>query len=313
MRMQKIGLVGLGGIFQKAYLPYLRGLSGIEWHLFTRNQEVLSSLATNLAGSQPYASLEELAAVDLDGVMIHAATQAHVELAKLFLERGIPVFMDKPLSEDYQEAVALYHLAQAKGTFLMAGFNRRFAPKVQSLKAQGDKRRILVEKNDVNRPGDLQFKLFDFFIHPLDTALFLLDDQPQAAAFAYHLEGGKLSQVSVTLQSDRSSVVTAMNLQSGSRREIIEVQTPQASLQLQNLDELTIYQENRETKDGFGSWETTLYKRGFESMVDAYLEALKKGQNPVDPESSLLSHWICEQIKVAGQSSGTLDLHVPIK
>ena len=104
-----------------------------------------------------------------------------------------------------------------------------------------------------------------------------------------------------------------MNLQSGSRREIMEVQTPQASLQLQNLDELTIYQENRETKDGFGSWETTLYKRGFESMVDAYLEALKKGQNPVDPESSLLSHWICEQIKVAGQSSGTLDLHVPIK
>ena len=181
--MQKIGLVGLGGIFQKAYLPYLRGLAGIEWHLFTRNQEVLSSLAANLAGSQTYASLEELAAVDLDGVMIHAATQAHVELAKLFLERGIPVFMDKPLSEDYQEVVALYHLAQAKGTFLMAGFNRRFAPNVQSLKAQGDKRRILVEKNDVNRPGDLQFKLFDFFIHPLDTALFLLDDQPQAACF----------------------------------------------------------------------------------------------------------------------------------
>ncbi|MHC5865710.1 Gfo/Idh/MocA family protein, partial [Streptococcus pyogenes] len=72
----------------------------------------------------------------------------------------------------------LYKLAKAKGTFLMAGFNRRFAPKVLDMKDQGDKRGIIVEKNDVNRPGDLQYKLFDFFIHPLDTALFLADDQP---------------------------------------------------------------------------------------------------------------------------------------
>ena len=49
--MQKIGIVGLGGIFQKAYLPYLRTLSGIEWHLFTRNQSVLAKIATSLPHS----------------------------------------------------------------------------------------------------------------------------------------------------------------------------------------------------------------------------------------------------------------------
>ena len=45
--MKKIGIAGLGGIFQKAYLPYLRTLSGIEWHLFTRNQSVLAKIATS--------------------------------------------------------------------------------------------------------------------------------------------------------------------------------------------------------------------------------------------------------------------------
>ncbi|MHC5879891.1 Gfo/Idh/MocA family oxidoreductase, partial [Streptococcus pyogenes] len=74
---------------------------------------------------------------DLDGVMIHAATLAHVEIATLFLERGIPVYMDKPISEDYKETARLYKLAKAKGTFLMAGFNRRFAPKVLDMKDQG--------------------------------------------------------------------------------------------------------------------------------------------------------------------------------
>ena len=42
--MKKIGIVGLGGIFQKAYLPYLQTLSGIEWHLFTRNQPFLTKM-----------------------------------------------------------------------------------------------------------------------------------------------------------------------------------------------------------------------------------------------------------------------------
>lgn len=309
--MLKIGILGIGGISQKAYLPYLRQLSGIEWHLFTRNQLVLQQVADLFAHCKTYRSVQDLAAADLDGVMIHAATVAHVDMAKLFLERGIPVYMDKPISEDYQQTAELYSLAQAKGTFLMAGFNRRFAPKVQKMKEQGDKRRVLAEKNDINRPGDLQFKLFDFFIHPLDTALFLADQRPTSGFFSYHLEEGQLSQVSVTLQSASSTILASMNLQSGSRREIMEVQTPQATFQLKNLDELRIYEETWETLDGFASWDTTLYKRGFEGIVDAYLEAVKTGINPVSPESSLLSHWICQQINQSQESSGQLDVMLP--
>ncbi|HFI0271992.1 TPA: Gfo/Idh/MocA family protein [Streptococcus suis] len=131
--MKKIGIVGLGGIFQKAYLPYLRTLSGIEWHLFTRNQSVLAKIATSLPHSQTYTTVQELANLDLDGVMIHVATKAHMEIAELFLEKGIPVYMDKPLTEDVYHTATLYQLAQSKGVLLMAGFNRRFAPTIQNL------------------------------------------------------------------------------------------------------------------------------------------------------------------------------------
>lgn len=309
--MLKIGLVGLGGIFQKAYLPYLRSLSGVDWHLFTRNQVALESIAAGLPRSQTYATVQDLAKADLDGVMIHVATQAHVEMAELFLERGIPVYMDKPLAEDFYQSAELYKLAQSKGVLLMAGFNRRFAPKVQELKAKPDKRRIVVEKNDVNGSGDLQFKLFDLFIHPLDTALYLLDDQPLSGSYAYYLENDQLSQVHVTLQTAQTAVVVSMNLQSGSRRELMEVQTPQATYQAKNLEELRTFTANQEIVEGFGSWDTTLYKRGFESIVEEFFQALENKKNPVSPSSSLLSHWICHQILHAENQTGEIDVNLP--
>ena len=309
--MKKIGIAGLGGIFQKAYLPYLRTLSGIEWHLFTRNQSVLAKIATSLPHSQTYSTVQELLKLDLDGVMIHVATKAHMEIAELFLEKGIPVYMDKPLTEDVYHSATLYQLAQSKGVLMMAGFNRRFAPTIQNLKSKPDKRRIVVEKNEVNDVGSRTFKLFDLFIHPLDTAFYLLDDQPLSATYSYHLENGQLSQVLVTLQSKQTSVLASMNLQAGSRREIMEVQTPQATYQVKNLEELRMYTAGQEILESFGSWDSTLYKRGFESMVDAFLDALVTKQNPVNPTSSLLSHWICHQIAHAEHQIGELHVNIP--
>ncbi|MGT2753799.1 Gfo/Idh/MocA family protein [Streptococcus ovis] len=306
--MKKIGIVGIGGISQKAYLPYMRQLSGIEWHVFTRKQEVRDEVVSLFGQSVSYNSLDALLEAGLDGVFIHAATVAHEEIAAQFLKKGIPVYMDKPVTEDYETTTALYELAEKHGTFLMAGFNRRFAPKVKVLAEARHKRRIFVEKNALKGTGPLQYKLFDFFIHPLDTALYLAEGQLIRGDFHYHLEEGLLSQVSVNLYTEKETIAVSMNLQAGSRREIMEVQTPQATYHLKNLDELTAVVGEVETKHGFGSWDTTLYKRGFESIIQAFLEAIDTEENPVSSASSLLSHWICDQINRSETPYGTLDL-----
>lgn len=310
--MKKIAIVGIGGISQKAYLPYLSQLGGIEWHLFTRNQQVLADTACLLKATT-YQSLEELLKVDLDGVLIHAATVAHVDLASQFLKQGIPVYMDKPLAESYAESKELYDLAAANGTFLMTGFNRRFAPRVQELAQVSGKTKIRVEKNDSNRTGDKTFKLFDFFIHPLDTALFLADGQVVEGDFRYQLTAdGQLRQVAVNLTTDSDELIqVGMNFQSGSRYEIMEVQAPTGTYQLENLDSLRIWQEEDVTVKNFGSWDTTLYKRGFETVVEEFLQAIDSQENPVSPASSLLSHWICYQINTAPATIGKLDLFLP--
>ncbi|MFU2223328.1 Gfo/Idh/MocA family protein [Streptococcus pluranimalium] len=309
--MLKIGLVGIGGISQKAYLPYMRQLPNIEWHIFTRNKDVRQGVSALFGQSEIYESLESLLKAPLDGVFIHAATKAHFDIASQFLIKGLPVYMDKPLTEDYQSTQKLYQLAQEHNTFLMAGFNRRFAPRVSDLAKLDQKRRIIVEKNDVNRLGDFKFKLFDFFIHPLDTALYLLDEQISSAHFKVIKENALLSQVSVVLETEQSVAIVGMNLQSGSRREIMEIQTPVETYHLENLDDLTIFKETDLLKKQFGSWDTTLYKRGFETIIDTFLEAIQTKENPVSPESSLLSHWLCHQINQSNTLSGALNVTLP--
>lgn len=309
----RLGIIGIGGISQKAYLPYLRSLPGIDWHLFTRNQTVLAETAALFGQASTYQNLDDLLAAGLDGVLIHAATVAHEELAAACLTRGIPVYMDKPLTEDYATTRRLYQLAATNKTVLMAGFNRRFAPRVAELAAVPDKVKIRVEKNDVNRPNDLTFKLFDLFIHPLDTALFLANGRAVEGEFRYQLTAeGNLRQVLVTLETDLGELIeVGMNLQAGSRLEIMEVQTPAGTYQLENLDRLTQIVGDSQTVTAFGSWDTTLYKRGFETAVDSFIQAIQTGQNPVDPSSSLLSHWLCHQINQVQATKGQLDLTLP--
>ncbi|HGA0121121.1 TPA: Gfo/Idh/MocA family oxidoreductase, partial [Streptococcus agalactiae] len=104
--MLQLGIVGLGGISQKAYLPYMRQVTGVHWHLFTRQKQILEEVNMLFGSSTAYDSLDSLAEHPLDGVFIHVATSAHFDIAKLFLKKGIPVFMDKPLTEDYTSTKA---------------------------------------------------------------------------------------------------------------------------------------------------------------------------------------------------------------
>lgn len=309
--MLKLGIIGLGKIAQKAYLPYMRQLGGIEWHISTRKQATLRDVDALFPHSVVYNDYKDLVNVALDGVFIHVATKVHFQIAALFLEKGVAVYMDKPLSESYQEVAELYALAEANRTFLMAGFNRRFAPGVKELSTMSTKRKVLVEKNDSNKPGELIFKVFDFFIHPLDTALFLTEEKPETGSFSYQLEGEKVCQVVVNIETKNTVIIATMNLQSGCRREVMEVQGPEKTMHLENLDQLTVFKGNHQEQISFSAWDTTLYKRGFESIINAFIDAIKNGVNPVNNELTLMSHWICQQIVSSEETSGILDLNLP--
>lgn len=65
----------------------------------------------------------------VDGVLIIDDTgggETHVDLARPFLEAGIPMFIDKPMTTNYADAVALFDLAEQHNAPLMSSSALRF-------------------------------------------------------------------------------------------------------------------------------------------------------------------------------------------
>lgn len=47
----------------------------------------------------------------------------------------------------------------------------------------------------------------------------------------------------------------------------------------------------------FGGWETSLYKRGFNDLLDHFITCVEDGKTPEPSiEDSLITHEICEKI-----------------
>lgn len=112
--MLKIAVLGLGGIAQKAYLPVFAHLDNIEVHLYTRDAQKLKSLSEKYRFHNTHSSVESVIRSDVDAAFIHTSTASHPEIVRAFLEAEIPVYVDKPVADNYEVTKELIELAEAK-------------------------------------------------------------------------------------------------------------------------------------------------------------------------------------------------------
>ena len=99
------------------------------------------------------------------------------------------------------------------------------------------------------------------------------------------------------LKTRQTTALVSINNESGTKRETLELQSHSGTYTVEDLTELSIYTEEGRLTQNAGDWTGTLVKRGFEPMIQSFLEALeKKGAVPVSLDSALVSHFICESI-----------------
>ncbi|WP_208560718.1 Gfo/Idh/MocA family protein [Marinilactibacillus kalidii] len=293
----RIGIIGLGDIAQKAYLPVLSEKEGIELILCTRNQNVLKKLANTYRLTEYVQTVDELIKLKVDAVFVSTTTTAHFDIAKKLLEQGIHVYIDKPISMDFNETKQIVQLAEEKKLVAMVGFNRRFAPMIAALKDQGKADLILIQKNRYNLPGDKRQVVVEDFIHVVDTMRFLMGDKATELQVRYLEKEGQLHNVMIQLASDDCTAIGIMNRDNGTTEEIIEYMTAGNKLVVSNFVETTQFQHDTETVKGFGDWEPTLMKRGFYQMVDHFISCVQEHKMPNPSISdSLITHQICEEI-----------------
>ncbi len=293
----KIGIIGLGDIAKKAYLPVLSEKEGIELVLCTRNADTLNRLSKKYRVQEKVQTVDELLTKDIDAAFVSTATVAHFEIAEKLLSSGINIYIDKPISMNFDEIERLVKLSKESGKVVMVGFNRRFIPRVKELKEHGKANLIIMQKNRFAAPDYVRRFVFDDFIHVVDTLRFLMDTKVKDVKIEYHKNGEMLHHLVIQLIGEGCTAIGIMNKNSGVTEETIEYMTDHDKYVVNSLVETTHYHNKEISITKFGDWEPTLYKRGFYQIVDYFINCVQNNKTP-DPsiDDSLLTHEICERI-----------------
>lgn len=296
--MLKIGIIGLGDIAGKAYLPVLTSQPDLELHLLSRSDTALKNAGTKYRIENLHHSLDSLIHSGIRAAFVHTATQAHFGIAEALLLHDIHVFVDKPITLEHNSSKLLVDLAERRGLILMTGFNRRYAPAYRSLRELKEPSMILMQKNRQALPGELRSFIFDDFIHVVDTLRFL---------FPYPVDqilvnGMKKDQLlyQVTLQflsNNGATAIGIMNRDAGATEEKIEVFSTAEKRSVHNISEYFIQHGTKTSRTVTGDWEPMLFRRGFEQMVGDFLQAAELGSVPeISGRDALLTHQMCEFI-----------------
>jgi len=289
----RIGVIGLGDIARKAYLPVLGAQPGLELHLHTRTAATLDAVGDAYRLPHRHHSLDELLDQGLDAAFVHAPTADHVAIGTRLVEAGVPLYVDKPLAYDLDGARGLVDLAERRGVPLMVGFNRRYAPGyTQCLDHPRDL--VLMQKNRVGLPGDVRTVVFDDFIHVVDTLRFLLPGPVEQARVSARVREGLLHHVVLQLSGDGFTAIGSMNRMSGSTEESLDVSGGDARRQVFNLSEVVDHR-GQPTLRRRGDWVPVARQRGIEQAALAFLDAVRDG-TPLDGRDALRTHELCETV-----------------
>ncbi|WP_430606576.1 virulence factor [Enterococcus sp. AZ170] len=294
----KIGIIGLGNIAQKAYLPvYSQLRDQATFILSTRNEQTRKEISEKYGFNEMVASTEELIQTGIAACFVHAATKVHGQLVKQLLEAGIHVFVDKPLSENLAEVKEIQALAAEKKLILMVGFNRRFAPFVDELKAVDNKNMLLIQKNRIASESTANFVIYDLFLHVADTLVYLLDDDIRQVQTKIIEEDGLLKRAILHVETETTTAIASMNLYAGANTETYQVTSPEGTLVLENLTDLTSQNSLGTQQQKFGDWTTTVEKRGFQQMVEEFIKAVQTNDvTYLKQEKVFTSHELCAQM-----------------
>lgn len=98
--MKRLALVGFGS-WGSNYLKTINAMDGVEVSFICRRDidKTPDSIRNHIECVSDYKDV-----FDVDGVIIATPPDSHKEISLFFLERGIPVILEKPVSETYEDA-----------------------------------------------------------------------------------------------------------------------------------------------------------------------------------------------------------------
>ena len=146
----RIALVGAGAFGEK-HLDGLKNVDGVEIaSVISRRAEQAAEVAAKYGASHSGTELSEaLALDDVDAVILCTPTQMHAEQAIACMDAGKHVQVEIPLSDSWEDALAVEAKAKETGLTCMAGHTRRFNPSHQFVKQRIEAGEFNIQAMDI--------------------------------------------------------------------------------------------------------------------------------------------------------------------
>ncbi|MBV8640302.1 MAG: Gfo/Idh/MocA family oxidoreductase, partial [Verrucomicrobia bacterium] len=127
----RAGIVGVGSI-GKNHATIYSELPGVEFSAILDTNPETASAISQRHGVKAATSLSEFVEL-IDVATVATPTADHYEIAKLLLERGKHVLIEKPITETSAQAEELVKLAKERSLVLQVGHVERFNPALSAL------------------------------------------------------------------------------------------------------------------------------------------------------------------------------------
>lgn len=292
----KIGIIGLGDIAQKAYLPIITTM-GLDLVFCTRNSKTLDNLKAQYRVNDSCTDYHELLSYPIDAVFIHSSTESHYEIAHYFLSHGVHVYVDKPVSTNYDDILNLSALAKDSNLTLMCGFNRRHVPRINEFRQDGLPDTLMIQKNRFNHPGDIRTFIYDDFIHVIDTLLYLYNQPIDSINYNAKVTNGQIEHITLSIHNSNTTAIGLMNRMSGLKEERIEFTKKNKKNILLNLDQVEVFENEQYKVVTYDDWVSTLERRGFKDIISTFITAIQTGDT-LEKQliDSIETHRICNYL-----------------
>ena len=106
-------------------------ISGILNSTFTSTQ-----IAAQELGVRAFEGIQKINHKNTDAVIIATPMENHYETAKILLNKGFPLLVEKPFAETFEQCLELSKIAKDKKIPLLVGYTENYNPAVMVLKKQ---------------------------------------------------------------------------------------------------------------------------------------------------------------------------------
>ena len=202
--MKKIGLIGIGhmGSFHLAILNSI--VEKVNFvGIYDANQKRAQQVCKNQKFNS-FSSIEKLLS-QTEAVILATPTATHYSIAKQILESGNHLLIEKPITNNYQQAKKLFLLAKKNNLYMQIGHVERYNAAVQEL-SKWVKQPLFWQSKRVGpyngRITDTGV-VMDLLIHDIDICIRLLKDEIEtisAEGLNLYSKNEDLANVQITFQ-----------------------------------------------------------------------------------------------------------------